>query len=154
MADELFNNMTFEKSRKSCKVANIESFIYGPLTSRFWILRKHICLVSIRQLCTHMSFYAWDCLTICVKNQEDICLIIKDQQLMMKIIQFLIFQLKTIDGRKDSAYPLIRKLMSNEQVKNGKFYHYNTVEYLRLEKKATNHMTIRTLSKYKLLRVK
>ena len=154
MADELFNDLKYHESQKSCKVADIESLVYGPLTSRFWILRKHICLSSQRQLLMNMSFYAWDCLTICVKNQEDICLIIRDERMMMRFLQFLIFELKTIDGRRDSAIPFIKQLMREEQIKIGKFYHFESLEYKRLEKKATNHMTVRTLFKYKLLKVK
>lgn len=31
-----------KKSRTSCKIVKIRSFLYGGFSSRFWILRKHI----------------------------------------------------------------------------------------------------------------
>ena len=71
-----------------------------------------------------MSFYAWDCLTICVKNQEDICLIIKDESQMMRLIRFLIFKLQTVDGQRDTALPLIKQCIREEQIRIGKFYHF------------------------------
>ena len=101
-----------------------------------------------------MSFYAWDCLTISVKDQEDICLIIRDERMMLRLIQFLIFKLQTIDGRRDTAIPIIKNLMREEQRKVGKFYHFASLEYKRLEKKINNYVTMRALFKYKLLRVK
>ena len=57
---------------------------------------------------------------------------------MMKLLQFLIFKIQTIDGRRDSAIPFIKGWMRNEQVRIGKFYHFASQEYKRLEKKAIN----------------
>ena len=30
------------KSSSSCLISEIEGFVYGPFTSRFWVMRKHI----------------------------------------------------------------------------------------------------------------
>ena len=50
VANEHFNQMVYCKSRKSCSIDSIDKFIYGPVTSRFWIMRKHICMSTIREL--------------------------------------------------------------------------------------------------------
>ena len=154
MAEELFNQMRYHRSQKSCKVDDIVAFFYGPVTSRFWVLRKHICMLGIKNLSQNLSFYAWDCLTISVKDQEDICLIVKDETKLMKLVQFLIFKLQTVDGKRDTALPLIKQIMREEQVRNQKFYHYLSLEYQKLEKKVINRVTVMTLFKYKVLRVR
>lgn len=33
-------------SNSSCDLDDIEGFVYGPFTSRFWLMRKHINLMS------------------------------------------------------------------------------------------------------------
>lgn len=53
-----------EKSYSSFNLKDLKSFIYGPYTSRFWMLRKHILLMSIKTLKTNPPFYAWDCITL------------------------------------------------------------------------------------------
>ena len=98
LADELFNDIRQHKSSKSCRVDDIEDFVYGPFTSRFWMMRKHICLSSIRELSYKMTFHAWDCITISVKGQSDIFLIITNQEKMFMLIKFLIYKLETVDG--------------------------------------------------------
>lgn len=45
-----------------------------------------------------MPFYAWQCITLFIKDKEEINLIIKDDEKMKKFLKFLIFHLETIDG--------------------------------------------------------
>lgn len=52
------------KSSSSTMVKDIVSFIYGPFSSRFWIMRKQIITTPISQLRQKMPFYGWECLTI------------------------------------------------------------------------------------------
>ena len=52
------------KSSSSTKIKDIVSFIYGPFSSRFWIMRKQIITTPICQLKKKMPFYGWGCLTI------------------------------------------------------------------------------------------
>ena len=95
-------------------MADIVSFVYGPVTSRFWLLRKHICLLSVRELASEMSFYGWDCITLTDKNQNEIYLVIKNERDMTNFLKFLIYELETTDGRRGTAKPLIAKLMKEE----------------------------------------
>lgn len=57
-----------------------------------------------------MTFHAWDCITISVKGQSDIFLIITNQDKMMNLIKFLIYKLETIDGQRGTAAKLINYL--------------------------------------------
>lgn len=47
------------KSSKSCQVKDITRFVYGPVTSRFWMMRKYICLMTVRELTNELPFYGW-----------------------------------------------------------------------------------------------
>lgn len=69
-------------SRKSCKVSDIIKFVYGPFTSRFWIMRKHFNLMSQYDLGYNIPFFAWDCITITTKDKGDLYLIIRDEEQM------------------------------------------------------------------------
>ena len=55
-----------------------------------------------------MPFFAWDCLTLHVKNKGDINIIVKNQDVMTKLLKFLIFELETLDGTRGSAIQLIK----------------------------------------------
>ena len=52
---------TIVRSNASCHLKDIKGFIYGGLSSRFWLLRKHLNLVEDVK---KMPFYSWECLTI------------------------------------------------------------------------------------------
>lgn len=96
-AHEFYNDFDLKISSKSCKVDDIVNFVYGPFTSRFWIMRKHICLMNPREL-NQLPFYAWDCISLTIRNGEDVFLLIKDEKDMTTFLTFLIFQMETIDG--------------------------------------------------------
>ena len=38
------------KSKSSCKVDDITSFVFGGFSSRFWLLRKHVNSMSLKEL--------------------------------------------------------------------------------------------------------
>lgn len=42
--------MELKISNSSCHLDDIQSFVYGPFTSRFWLMRKHINLMSALEL--------------------------------------------------------------------------------------------------------
>ena len=46
------------KSNASFKVKDIKGFIYGGLSSRFWMLRKHTNFLD-KNACANLPFYAW-----------------------------------------------------------------------------------------------
>ena len=71
------------------------------MSSRFWVLRKHIISSTKKEL-QNAPFYSWDCITLQMSNR-DVDLVIRDEEDMNKFLKFLIYNLKTLDGSKDSA---------------------------------------------------
>ena len=62
------------KSDATINVDEIESFIYGPTSARFWTTRKHINSAELRfdpkgNLLTKLPFYAWECISLSTKDQ-------------------------------------------------------------------------------------
>ena len=94
------------KSSCSCMISEIESFLIGGSSSRFWILRKHINSMNEEQL-KNLQFYSWCCITLRLARR-DIDLVIKDEKQMSIFLTFLIYSLKTIDGIKNTAVDLIK----------------------------------------------
>ena len=75
-------------------------------------MRKHVNQLTIKEL-MKLPFYAWDCLTLSVKNKGDIYLVIRNEEVMTKFLKFLIYSLQTIDGNRATATTLL-----NENIKN------------------------------------
>ena len=56
---------TLKTSTGSCYISDIQGFIYGGTTSRFWALRKHLNTLSNIDISKDkMPFYSWECITI------------------------------------------------------------------------------------------
>lgn len=56
-------NFSDKKSSASCKVSDIENILFGGMSSRFWMLRKHIN--SLDDECfKSLPFYSWQCITL------------------------------------------------------------------------------------------
>ena len=84
--------------------------MYGGITSRFWVLRKHTNSLSEDYLKRNaLPFYYWQCLTLQLANR-DVYLVIQNERQMSLLLKLLVHFLKTIDGHKNSAVPLINKL--------------------------------------------
>ena len=45
------------KSNASCKLKDISAFVYGGMSSRFWMLRKHVN--SMNESCGPLPFFCW-----------------------------------------------------------------------------------------------
>jgi len=79
-----------------------------------------------------IPFYSWNCLTLCLERR-DIDLVIKDEYDLKKLLQFLVFKLKTQDGVRDSAVQMIDILNRqqhderNKELKNS-FNKITTIE--------------------------
>ena len=101
-ADPEFEN---KASSASCRVSEIKDFIYGGMSSRFWMLRKHFNCMSINEL-RHIPFYSWQCITLCL-NHRDVDLVISNDSDMDLLLKFLVRCLCTIDGRRNSARKLL-----------------------------------------------
>ena len=99
----------FKRSRSgaSCKISEIESFVYGGFSSRFQLMRKHINRMEPNQH-LDLPFYCWECITI-QTNKKSINLVIRDQKEMTKLLEFLIYQLKTVDGFRGTGDTYIKE---------------------------------------------
>lgn len=65
-------------SSSSCYISDIESFVYGPFTSRFWMLRKHIMMMD-KTMIAKIPFYGWECLSLQLKNRGDVYILIQNE---------------------------------------------------------------------------
>ena len=54
-------------------------------------------------------FYAWECLTIVLPNRE-IDLVIQNEQQMTNLLKFLVYEMRTVDGNKNSADKICKRL--------------------------------------------
>lgn len=89
------------KSSSSFYVKDVKNIVYGGFSSRFWMLRKHIISMS-KKAVKNAPFFSWNCLTIDVGYRE-INLVIRGDKNMAKILKFLIWNIRTLDGKKGSA---------------------------------------------------
>ena len=44
--ENIVKDFMLRKSSSNCNLDEIDNFVYGPFTSRFWMLRKHILLMD------------------------------------------------------------------------------------------------------------
>lgn len=58
-----------------------------------------------------MPFFSWNCLTLSITGRE-IDLVVKDDKEMQYLLTFLIYAMKTIDGKKNSGAKLLDLLNS------------------------------------------
>ena len=105
--DEEYDYIKVE-SKSSSKLTEIKGFIYGGFSSRVGMLRKHINSYARDQLDT-LPFYSWECITLELEKRQ-VDLVIRNEAHMDMLLKFLISTLKTIDGRRKSAEPIINKI--------------------------------------------
>ena len=67
----------------------------------------------------NVPFYAWDCLTLQFKDKNDVYIIIRNESIMTLFLKLLIYELKTIDGNRGTAEPLIRRGIHEFMIKYG-----------------------------------
>ena len=104
---DFLNQIELIKSQSSPNISEIESFTFGPFSSRFWVMRKHINQMSYRELC-HIPFFAWNCITLNIKNKGSVHMIIYNEDVMSKLIKFLIYSMETLDGKRGTATKFIQ----------------------------------------------
>jgi|TARA_B110000285_G_scaffold127678_1_gene143872 hypothetical protein len=92
----------YDKSSCTTNVDDIEGIVYGGISSRFWLFRKHINSIDSIQELQNLPFFAWDCITLILSHRE-VDLVIRNEAEMKILLQFLIYRLKTLDGNKNSA---------------------------------------------------
>jgi hypothetical protein len=62
MDEDVVEELDYEvkNSKANCKIKYINSFIYGGLSSRFWMLRKHTCSINFEPGSElKLPFYSW-----------------------------------------------------------------------------------------------
>ena len=96
------------KSRATCELKKIKGFTYGPFSSRFWMLRKHINSIPLQEK-KKPVFHAWQCITI-QTEQRDVDLVIQKDEDMFNLLSFLVFELQTLDGRRGTASRVFGKV--------------------------------------------
>ena len=95
-------------SSACCRFDEIESFVFGGFSSRFWALRKHINCLKDEQL-DCLPFLSWECISIKMGHRE-VDLVIKDQDQMNRLLKYLIVKTCTLDGRQGSAKKLFHQI--------------------------------------------
>jgi hypothetical protein len=99
-------------SKSSFRLEDVKGFIYGGLSSRFWMMRKQLNYIKKKSEINH-PFYSWQCISLQL-DHRDIDLVIKDDKEMAMFLRLLAFSLVTLDGKRDSAQPLINALLERE----------------------------------------
>ena len=120
--DELSEELDCEirNSRATCKLSSITSFIYGGLSSRFWMLRKHFCSLNFEAGAElNLPFYNWQCITLQTKNR-DIDLVVDSEQHLKILLEFLLYELNTADSLRDTANFVSEGLINEMKEKNYK----------------------------------
>ena len=135
--DDDGNEYMEHMSSASCYIEDIQGISFGPITSRFWLFRKHMNTLDQNDLSV-MPFHAWQCITLQLHNR-DVDLVIKNQKHMDMFIKFLMYELKSLDGKRGSAAKLIELI---KRQKDGQ------------ELDAQDIVANRTLFKYKVIRVR
>lgn len=104
-------------SSASTPLDKIQGIIFGGLSSRFWMLRKHMNCYNVRQTMEGKTpFYAWQCISLQLKNRE-IDLVIPDDQDMDRLIMVIVQAINTVDGNRDSVNKCSKTLKYQKMVK-------------------------------------
>lgn len=69
----------------------------------------------------HALFYSWECLTLDVGNR-DLDLVVRSEKHMKQILKFLIYSLRTMDGRRGTADKMLN-LMNQQSFKEHRITH-------------------------------
>ena len=68
MAEETYK---WVKSKASCKLNTIKGIMFGGISSRFWMLRKHINSIPLENLrLNKVPFYSWECITLQLEERD------------------------------------------------------------------------------------
>lgn len=122
--DRIKSQINFEDSSASTDIRRITGILFGGISSRFWLFRKHMMSIDYQTLKndskekpkdrrTCLPFYAWQCITLEFQDRN-IDLVIKNEEKMTLFLRFLIMSMSTLDGKRDSATKLIKLLYDTE----------------------------------------
>lgn len=107
----------------------------------------------------NIPFNSWDCITLQIRGQADVYLVIKNEKIMTMFLKLLIYHLKTLDGTRDTATKVINLIfesrLQEKLTELGKTQRWGMD---RVKKKIMNQVRhevmLRTLTRYTILRVK
>ena len=105
LLDEQVNELQdfkLETSTSSCHMDDVTAFVLGGSTSRWWMMRKHINLMTKKEMNEKMPFYSWQCLTL-EMPKNDVYLVIKSEERMVQLLKLLIYELNIVDGNRGTA---------------------------------------------------
>jgi len=71
------------------------------------MMRKHINQTSLSKDLDKLPFYIWDCLTLQLKKSQ-VDIVVPSGEDMNKILTLLIYRLRTVDGSRNTAVPLLK----------------------------------------------
>lgn len=91
------------KSSASCKINSIKGVTYGANSSRFWLLRKHINSMEMKDIRAGLPFYSWQCVTIFLEEHKQLNLVIKNENQLWIFLKFLLYRIKSVDGIPNTA---------------------------------------------------
>lgn len=105
-ADENFIegvHFRWRKSSASCRLSEIKGIIYGGLSTRFWLCRKHMNSdYAYMAKNKRPAFYSWECITLLLPMRE-IDLVIQREEDMDDLLEVLVDALDTVDGGRGTA---------------------------------------------------
>ena len=149
-----------DPSSASFHIDYVQGIIFGGISSRFWMLRKHLCSLSPadHRRGKTIPFYAWNCLTLQLKHR-DVDLVIKSDKHMDRFLKFLVFHMNTVDGNRDIAVGIYKTLFK-QMAKNTLNNHKSKIEQLpewneHLIKETIKHQIMKkTMQRYNLVRIR
>ena len=80
------------------------------MSARFWVHRKEIITSKSPE---KAPFFAWQCITIELKNRV-IDLVIQDECCMWNFLKFLVWELDTLDGKRNTAKLVKEKILKDK----------------------------------------
>jgi hypothetical protein len=142
------NEFVFHKSSCSFDIDEVESFLYGGIGSRFWIFRKHINSMDLQEIrANKMPFQAWDCITINLERGREINIVIKNEACMKALMMLLIYEMKTVDGKKNSGAKIIQAILDQQKDDLIKTEQQKLIE-------TKHNLMVATIKKYNLIRIR
>ena len=99
------------KSSTSCNLDEIRGILFGGISSRFWMLRKHMNSYNVSEYNSDsIPFYAWQCVTLQLVHRE-VDLVIKNEKDMDDLLKVVVQAMDTVDGNKDSAKTIKKAIL-------------------------------------------
>lgn len=107
----------------------------------------------------NIPFNSWDCITLQIRGQADVYLVIKNEKIMTMFLKLLIYHLKTLDGTRDTATKVINLIfesrLQEKLTELGKTQRWGMDRVkIKIMNQVRHEVMLRTLTRYTILRVK